>query len=140
MIQIQVKAISTKTRPAHFSHFSREREMLLRDISLEKCGARNFWPIWTPIWPKLKQFLRQKYFYHLVESNTPFVSNVFWTFITSNHLSHIKFFQHMIMLLKIVVYDRNRIFGRNFRPKVSANPPNIRPCKKGGKLGKIQVF
>jgi len=28
-------------RPAHFSHFSREREMVLRDISREKCGARN---------------------------------------------------------------------------------------------------
>ena len=29
------------SRHAHFSHFSREREMVLRDISREKCGARN---------------------------------------------------------------------------------------------------
>ena len=29
------------TRLAHFSHFSREREMVLRDISREKCDARN---------------------------------------------------------------------------------------------------
>ena len=28
-------------RPAHLSHFSREREMVLRDISREKSGARN---------------------------------------------------------------------------------------------------
>jgi len=28
-------------RLAHFSHFSREREMVLRDISREKSGARN---------------------------------------------------------------------------------------------------
>ena len=28
-------------RPAHFSHFSREREMVLRDISREKWAARN---------------------------------------------------------------------------------------------------
>ena len=33
--------INKSTRHAHFSHFSREREMVLRDISREKCGARN---------------------------------------------------------------------------------------------------
>ena len=33
--------IIVQTRLAHFSHFSREREMVLRDISREKCGARN---------------------------------------------------------------------------------------------------
>ena len=36
---IQIWNVSN--RPAHFSHFSREREMVLRDISREKCGARN---------------------------------------------------------------------------------------------------
>ena len=30
-----------RIRLAHFSHFSREREMVLRDISREKSGARN---------------------------------------------------------------------------------------------------
>ena len=40
-------------RPAHFSHFSREREMVLRDISREKCGARNC----EKKWPKFGQFM-----------------------------------------------------------------------------------
>ena len=56
--------MTARPRDAHFSHFSREREMVLRDISREKCGCEklrenrpflaNFWSNLTKIWPKLE--------------------------------------------------------------------------------------
>ena len=41
-IQIcKILTIYVLIRHAHFSHFSREREIILREISREKYGARN---------------------------------------------------------------------------------------------------
>ena len=55
--------MTARPRDAHFSHFSREREMVLRDISHEKCGREKLrektailGSNLTKIWPQFEVF------------------------------------------------------------------------------------
>ena len=101
---------SIQIRPAHFSHFSREREMILRDISREKCGARNCEKIW-PIFGNFRaQFVRN--LDNFLAKKTPIQIETIYQ-LPSHSFFNIH--NHMSMCQNILIIDKYLHLTENFK-------------------------
>ena len=95
-------------RPAHFSHFSQEREMVARHFSREMRREKlrekwtKFWPSWSLIWPKIANFSSQSHLHSEIDC------------------CNIYIFYFVQLLMTFIILAWNTFYRNYFRKMVNA--------------------